>query len=563
MRAILTIFLILTAGAENGFSQVYAKTNYTPTYAEIIDFYKSLAKKYKQVKLETVDETDIGKPLHLFSIKGNDSKLKKDKKVRLLINNGIHPGEPDGINASMQFADEILANWKKYQPLFDSVELYIIPVYNVDGCLRRGTSSRANQDGPAEYGFRGNYQNLDLNRDFIKMDSKNAFAFAQIFHKVDPHVIVDTHVSNGADYQYTFTYFFTQPDKLSKTTCDVCCSIDKNFAKKMLDKKIETVPYVNHHEDRPLGGIDAFFDTPRYCTGYAALFNCIGITTETHMLKPFDERVKATYAALWTLLKICQEQREDLLKAKTDYPKNEMAIRHRLDTTKSEKILFKGFEPYYETSNVTGNKQLYYNRNKPATTEIPYYTHYEPTLTVKIPAAYIVPQSWKNVIKRLKANEVPMKELKNDTVITVEFYRAKKAAENSQLYEGHYYHGDVEVETVTGQKKFFKGDFIIACKNKYTRFLVEVLEPMATDSYFRWNYFDACLQQKEWFSDYIFDKKAEEILSKNPDLKQKLEDRKKADPEWAKNSFAQLLFVYQNSNYYEQTAFEIPVYRIF
>ncbi|HLP11014.1 MAG TPA: M14 family zinc carboxypeptidase, partial [Flavobacteriales bacterium] len=119
MRAILTIFIVAIFGVKTGFTQVYAKTNYTPTYAEIIDFYKSLAKKYKQVKLEEMDETDIGKPLHLFSIKGGESKLKKNKKVRLLINNGIHPGEPDGINASMQLADEILSNWKKYQPLFD------------------------------------------------------------------------------------------------------------------------------------------------------------------------------------------------------------------------------------------------------------------------------------------------------------------------------------------------------------------------------------------------------------------------------------------------------------
>ncbi|HLP14486.1 MAG TPA: hypothetical protein VK177_21325, partial [Flavobacteriales bacterium] len=443
------------------------------------------------------------------------------------------------------------------------IELYIIPVYNVDGCLRRGSSSRANQDGPAEYGFRGNYQNLDLNRDFIKMDSKNAFAFAEIFHKVDPHILVDTHVSNGADYQYTFTYFFTQPDKMSKVTAQVCMNIDKNFAKKMLDKKIETVPYVNHHEETPLDGIIGFFDSPRYCTGYAALFNCIGITTETHMLKPFDERVKTTHAALWTLLNVCREQREELLKAKMDYPKGELPIKYELDKSQASTILFKGYEPVYATSKVTGNKQLYYDRSKPISKEIPYYTRYKPTQTVKIPNAYVVPQSWKNVIKRLKANEVPMRELKNDTVITVEYYRAKKAAENSRLYEAHYYHGDVEVETVKGQKKFFKGDLIIACKDKYARFLVEVLEPMATDSYFRWNYFDACLQQKEWFSDYVFDKMAEEILSKDQVLKQKLEDKKKADPEWAKDSFAQLLFVYQNSGFYEQTAYEIPVYRIF
>lgn len=561
-----TLFIIIILTILVGFSaksQVYAKSNYSPTYAEIIDFYKSVDKTYKQASMESVGETDIGKPLHLFCIKGGESKIKKNQKTRFLINNGIHPGEPDGINASMQLVDEILKNWKKYQSLFDSVELYIIPVYNVDGCMRRGKNTRANQDGPEEMGFRGNYQNLDLNRDFIKMDSKNAFAFAEIFHKVDPHVFADTHVSNGADYQYTYTYFFTTPNHLNSVSEIVCRKIDKSFIKKMNSNKIDVVPYVNHHGPTPLNGIIGFIDSPRYSTGYASLFNCIGITTETHMLKPFDERVKTTYISLKSLLELCQSMREELLKSKLDYSKDEVGISYTLDTTKFEKINFKGFEPYYKKSEVTGLDQLYYDRSKPILKEINYYGEYKVDLKILVPKAYIIPQSWKNVVKRLKVNEIKMREITHDTMITVEYYIAKKAAANSRLYEGHYYHGDVEVEKIKKEKKFYKGDFIIDCKPKYRQFLANVLEPMAEDSYFRWNYFDACLQQKEWFSDYVFDKKAEEILSKNPELKKKLEEKRINEPEWAKDGFNQLLFVYQNSEFYEQTAFEIPVYRLF
>ena len=112
----------------NAKTQLYAKPNYSPTYEEIIDFYKSIDKTYKQATLEAIGETDIGKPLHLFCIKGGENVLKKKEKVRILINNGIHPGEPDGINASMHLADEILKNWNKFKYMFDSVELYIIPV---------------------------------------------------------------------------------------------------------------------------------------------------------------------------------------------------------------------------------------------------------------------------------------------------------------------------------------------------------------------------------------------------------------------------------------------------
>lgn len=554
--------MVMTTGPTA--AQIYAKTNYSPTYEEIISFYRDLDKKYPQAVLKEVGQTDIGLPLHVLNIKG--SEKKGTQKTAILINNGIHPGEPDGINASMHLADEILGNWKKYQSLFDTIDLHIIAVYNVDGCLRRSSTSRVNQEGPAEYGFRGNYQNLDLNRDFIKMDSRNAFAFAQIFHEVDPHLLVDTHVSNGADYQYTFTCFFTEPAKLPAGLGQLSRNMEKWLTGAMLKKGIDVVPYVNHHGPTPLGGIVAFNDHPRYCTGYAALFNCVGITTETHMLKPFDERVKTTYEALWQVLKMGVKYRNDLLQHKKDdacNSQNQLGLQYELDTTQYDRINFKGYEHGYKKSEVSGLQQLYYDRTKAYEREIRYYNHYLPNLVVELPKAYIVPQAWNDVIERLKANRVVLKKIGQDTLVEVECYIARKAGVGANPYEGHYYHGEVEVEKVKYRKKFFKGDYLVSCNGRQKRFVAEVLEPQAVDSYFRWNMFDACLQQKEWFSDYVFDSKATDILAKDGALKQKLEEKKAADTAFAQNHFEQLLFVYRNSLYYEGTAWEIPVYRVF
>lgn len=64
---------------------------------------------------------------------------------------------------------------KKDLKFDNNVTFSFILCYNVGGMMNRSSSSRANQDGPEEYGFRGNSQNLDLNRDFIKMDSEEAF----------------------------------------------------------------------------------------------------------------------------------------------------------------------------------------------------------------------------------------------------------------------------------------------------------------------------------------------------------------------------------------------------
>src|SRR5690606_8802037 len=103
---------------------------------------------------------------------------------------------------------------EKKLKLPDNVVLAIIPVFNIGGMLNRSENYRVDQNGPAEFGSRGNAQNLDLNRDFIKLDSKNNRSFVQIFHEVQPDIFVDNHVSNGADYQHVMTLLTSQHTKV-------------------------------------------------------------------------------------------------------------------------------------------------------------------------------------------------------------------------------------------------------------------------------------------------------------------------------------------------------------
>jgi len=137
----------------------------TPDYPAIIDWWKKLDEKSGKVKMLTMGMTDAGFPLHLVVVanKGdyNFEQIRKNNKRIILINNGIHPGEPDGIDASMLLARDIVTG--KYK-IPDHVVLAFIPVYNIGGCLNRSAGYRVDQNGPEEFGFRGNSQNLDLNR---------------------------------------------------------------------------------------------------------------------------------------------------------------------------------------------------------------------------------------------------------------------------------------------------------------------------------------------------------------------------------------------------------------
>ena len=166
----------------------------TPVYKDIISYYERLAAEYSEISLFSFGQTDAGKPLHLvvYSAEGiyNVDEITKSTKNRVLINNGIHPGESDGIDASMLLLRDIVQNDSLKQKYKNSL-IAVIPVYNVGGALNRNSHTRANQNGPVSYGFRGNGRNFDLNRDFIKQDTKNAAAFAEIFHTVNPDIFID------------------------------------------------------------------------------------------------------------------------------------------------------------------------------------------------------------------------------------------------------------------------------------------------------------------------------------------------------------------------------------
>ncbi len=244
--------------------------NETATYEEVINFYIRLAKEFPEINIQSVGDTDAGYPLHMVTFNSdgdfNFQKIREKKSV-ILINNGIHPGESDGIDATLMLFRDLAIG--KLEPPVKTV-IVTIPVYNIGGALNRNSSSRANQNGPVEYGFRGNARNYDLNRDFIKADTRNAASFARIYHLVKPDIFVDNHVSNGADYQYTLTHLFTQHNKLGGVLGEF---LNREF-QPALEKALATngwdiTPYVNVFNRVPESGFSQFMDYPRYSTGYA------------------------------------------------------------------------------------------------------------------------------------------------------------------------------------------------------------------------------------------------------------------------------------------------------
>jgi hypothetical protein len=536
--------------------------NDTYEYDELIEAYKLLGSQGSRGELIEVGESDFGKPIYVFMIAPESfSTIRESKELRepsVLINNAIHPGESCGVDASLHLAEDILSG-----KIESKVWVCIVPAYNVGGMHNRRSNTRANQQGPRSQGFRGNANNYDLNRDFTKADTKNTQSFYEIFETIKPQFFIDNHTTNGADYQYEQTLIFSPKEKFPQSLKADAEDFRNTLFKELKKKKVVAGNFVNIYGTTPDKGFAAFHETPIYSTGYTALFNTFGIVSETHMFKTYKRRVEATYALSKTVIEYANEKGISI-KEKMDLEEQTilttLPIQWEIDSTKKEELKFLGFRYEYQTSEVTGGQRLKY-LDKKKTYTIDYYPSHKPKVEVTVPDYYVVPKSWNKVLHRLNVNFIETTELEQKDY-TVEAYRIKSYETSRSVYEGHFRHSKIEVDAFKKEIAIDERYVLVPTDQRGTKLIVHLLEPQAEGSLFSWNFFDPILQQKEWYSDYVFEDTAKKLLEEDSELKGKFEALKKEDPEFANNPRAQLYFIYINSSYYEPTHNLYPVYRL-
>ena len=547
--------------------------NQTTTWAECIAFHQRLAEAFGQwLSFERAGRSDGGTPLHVgvFSADGvfDPAAIHAAGRPVFFNNNGIHPGEPEGIDVCMALVRDLCLDDERRAALGRTV-LVFIPVYNVDGALNRQHTSRVNQVGPEAFGFRGNARHLDLNRDFIKADSLNARTFSQVFTRWDPDVMVDTHTSNGADYQHVVTLIATQADKLGgETGRHLREAMLPALYADMTARGFPMCPYVNTVKEIPDDGIADFLDSPRFSTGYAALHHTIGFMPETHMLKPFAERYRGTRALLdsalaWTVAHgdaIRAARAADRAAVAGGAP---VALDWALDARRPRTFLFSGFTAVHEPSRLGRYQRLRYDRSAPWQKEIAYFDRYDATLSVKPPTAYLLPQAWHDVALRLHAHGVPMQRATRAGTLRAEAYRIVAFEKRSQPFEGRHLHEAPGVEIEPMQATVAAGDWLIPLGGRHDRFIVEVLEPQGLDSFFRWAFFDSVLNRKESFSDYVFEDEAERLLAEEPVLRERFDSWKAAHPEEQGDAEAVLGFIFRHARCYAEPEWRrYPVLRL-
>jgi hypothetical protein len=570
---LILIFFISCSGEPNAVNPIPFKPekkylqNKTYTYFELIEAYEKLAKQEVFANFKEIGNTDENIPLYAYELNFPNENGKTD--LTILVNNGIHPGEPCGIDASLHLISDLQEDFETSKTKFKGIKLVIIPAFNVGGMFNRSGTSRANQLGPEEYGFRGNSKNLDLNRDFIKADAIETRVLQNFIFNLSPDIFIDTHTTNGADYPYVMTLIPSQPDKAGPVLGAAYREWIEPFLFNFLDSAgFKSTYYVNVFGKDPKFGFDEYLETPRYASGFANLFHTISFVSEAHMLKEYPQRVESTYSLIEGVLHLGSTRKEKIKNLRdkalqasltADY----LPIKWNLRRDTAKMLNFEGYTMLVTQSELTGMPRRRFLKEQPYTTEVPYYRYYEITDSVKVPDFYVIPFAYQEVIERIKAVGIDFEVLDKEEIYEVELYRINDFELASRPYEGRVMISKATFSSFSKIHHFPKGSVKIKTNQPAIKYIVESLEPKGKDSFFSWGFFHSVLQQKEWFSDYVFEDLAIEWLKENPEIEADLKQEIANNPDLANNHWGQLYFIYKKSPWYEPTAYVYPVGRIF
>jgi hypothetical protein len=572
---VLLLFAFHLKAQNEDFQTHCEKTAFKETsrYDACIKFCKDLADASEWVHYTHFGKSLQGRDLPLLVIDKDGlqeaRELKQTEKAIVLIQAGIHAGEINGKDAGLMLIRDIVIH-HKYQHLLNNVCILFIPIFNVDGHEYFSAYGRINQNGPEEMGFRTNANNLNLNRDYLKADAKETQAWLSLFLEWLPDFFIDIHSTDGADYQYALTYgmeiYGNMSEKLTNWQKDVFIPY---VEKKMEKDDYPIFPYVafrNWHD--PRSGLKSYMGNPMLAQSYTAVQNRPGLLIESHMLKDYKTRVLSTYQMLIHSLSILNKQSYKLKEmirecdhylASDKFREKEFVLRYKLSSD-STMVSFKGVDYSVEKSDLSGGNWFKYSKT-PKTFSIPFFDKHLPEKSVKVPAAYIIPPEWTDVIKRLEWHGIEIYPVANDVKLNVESYRFIEPRLSSHSFEGRQVLEHIELIKETGERLFPKYSYVVGLNQPSAKVILHLLEPEARGSLAYWGFFNSVFEQKEYGETYVMEVLAREMLKNDPDIRAEFEEKLK-DEAFAQNSWAILNWFYSKTLYWDQRINQYPIGRI-
>ncbi|MEJ2635186.1 MAG: M14 family metallopeptidase [Calditrichia bacterium] len=569
----ISFFISGLSWASKDWQTYYEKSDFkkTPRYAETMDYCRRLDYASKWVKLTSFGKSPQGRELPLLIIDkhGNfaPEKVRKSGNVIVLVQAAIHAGESDGKDAGLMLVRDMVIS-KKLDRLLDKVTFLFIPIFNVDGHERFGPYNRINQNGPEEMGWRVTAQNLNLNRDYLKADAPEMQAWLKMFDNWLPDLMVDCHVTDGADYQYAITYGLED----SQNVAGPLREFSDDFLEPYLDQKMAAdnfpmFPYImfkNWNDIR--SGLVSGAASPRYSTGYGAVQNRIFYLIETHMLKDYRTRVTATEHLLIHMLELANQDAgklKEVNRMADEQTAKSLTGRYlplvlKTSMKDSTFINFLGVKYDRIPSEISGADWVIYHADQPKTYRMPLFNKVEVSDSVKVPYAYLIPAEWTFAIEKLQLNGVKIRYLANDTTLSVSSYRFSNPQWQEKPFEGHH-RVSFQMDTVSERRAYPAGTAVIFLNQRTNRVIVNALEPKGPDSFISWGFWDTIFERKEYSEGYVLEKLARKMLAEDPALMEEFEEKVATDSSFAASSRERLNFFYERSPYWDKQINLYPV----
>jgi hypothetical protein len=481
----------------------YTKTS---TYNDVITLLFEAQRQTDRIKILKFATSYEGRmvPMAIISAEGIQSplELRASGKPAVLIMANIHAGEVEGKEAMSMFIRDVVEG-KAAEYLRNQVIL-VLPIFNADGNDKMGKNRGDN--GPELAGVRHNGQFLDLNRDYLKLESPEVGGLVDLLNRWDPVVIVDMHTTDGSWHRHPVTYSSLTHPNSDKTLFDYMWFTFLPAVSKLLKDKYgyESIPYGNFSESiSPEKGWmnDTYF--ARYGSNYVGLRNRFTVLDENYSHADFKTRVLSSYSFVKSILqytdgnirKMKQMIDASDLKTRDSFYKEDFAL--EFDTQKLCDVTIKSFR--FEVEKIKPEDRAKYppwvkdyiaKRTEDLRDyTIPYFAKAVPTRTVKLPEAYIIAPYHPDVIENLKRHGIVVERITREVTTPVEKFKIKEITLAERIYQGHVsvgLKGSYSVEEMTVPKN----SYFVSMKQPLARLIPVLLEPESVDSLASWGFFN-------------------------------------------------------------------------
>jgi hypothetical protein len=561
--------MLQTIAEQSGFKK-------TGRYEEVERLCAAFAKSYPDaVRCEEFGRTPEGRPMLVLIASSSGALTPEAARQRglpvLLAQGGIHAGEIEGKDAGFLALRQLLEG-KAAPGTLKSFVFVFVPVFNVDGHERFGRWNRPNQNGPEEMGWRTTAQNLNLNRDYTKLDAPEMRAMLRLLDAWDPILYVDLHTTDGAQFEPDVSNniqprYIGDPE-LQPNGRHMLEELNQSLTKQG-SLPLDFYPSLND-ADNPASGFKISPYSPRYSTGYWPLRNRFTLLVETHSWKDFGTRVRVMRNILVTLAGMTQKEGAKWMALAREADQRAQSLGGQqvamdLDVGPHTTMIdFRGYAYTRTPSEISGSKATRYDPKKPEIWHVPLQDEVVVKSSVRAPrGGYIVPAAeagW--LSERLSLHGIRFERIaKARSQAEVETFRATRATFSPTPSEGRTT-VVIDGSWAGEHRDIAAGSLYVPIAQPGARLLLALLEPQSSDSFAAWGFFNVAFEVREYMEAYVNEQVGEQMISKNPALAEEFKRHLEEDPRFAADPQARLEFFYRHHPSWDDRYRLYPIYRV-